>query len=210
MGILTSGLFGNISGRVGNMVYYQTKSGRQGCRALPRPSRYPATTAQIAQRARFGLAISFLRSFRPIFNILPPPPAKKQTPFNWCVKQVLSEAITGDYPDNQIRYSQVRLYHGQSPSAFTSPAEACPRGVNFSWEFFDSWHRYTRVILLAYISDCQQLVFDICRLEKTPHGGTLNIPGHLKGITLETWLIFITEDGRVASSSTYTGQVKLQ
>jgi hypothetical protein len=111
MAILRSGLFGRISGKVGDYIYFTTKKGHQAVRRMPKPSTKEPTQAQLAQRARFRTIISFLRCFKPLFQILPKPVWPRNSEHSsLAFKQVHAEAVTGEFPDFKIDYAKVETY----------------------------------------------------------------------------------------------------
>ena len=60
MAILTEGVSGPVTGRVGNLIFYQVK-GQNRVRSLPRLTKRKPTPEQAAQRAKFKLMQDWLK-----------------------------------------------------------------------------------------------------------------------------------------------------
>ena len=111
MGIYVKGLLGAFSGKVGSVIGSNWRS-VDYLRSLPKPSSKPATAKQIAQRAKFALAIEFLSPMRDILNIgFNDKSQNKMTAFNQATNDLLFK-IEGEYPDFTIPYPKVKFSTG--------------------------------------------------------------------------------------------------
>src|SRR5690606_18528904 len=62
------GIHGAYSGKVGNVIGSNWRN-VDYVRSVAKPSNKPATEKQLAQRARFGLAVSFLSPIKDVLNL---------------------------------------------------------------------------------------------------------------------------------------------
>lgn len=203
MGILNKS-FGTISGRVGDLIYYQTKDGKQACRKAPKPSTKEPTRAQLVQRANFAAAVAFLQPFRPIYGILSKTD-RKHHPFSVAVKQILQDAVYGEYPDYHILYAAARIFKGNSATRVRLAVKRNGAQISYHWNFTDYCTFHSNVMMIAYAPGTHQLVYSVAEEHGSEGSSTLPIPSHLQAEPLETWMIFISHDRRMASHSIYGG-----
>ena len=95
------GCFGPISGKVGDRVY-ATLKGITHVRSLPRKTTKPATEKQQIWRAKFELATGFLQPLTRLLNSSYKLINPKKSGTGLVLRQILDEAIIGDYPDLEI------------------------------------------------------------------------------------------------------------
>src|SRR5690554_745405 len=112
MAIIKKGINGAFSGTVGNTV---GSSWRQidYIKSLPKPSTKPASPAQIAQRAKFALAVSFLRPIKPLLDLgFSDKTQGRQTGYNRALQAMMNNAISGEYPDLSVDFAEVVVARG--------------------------------------------------------------------------------------------------
>ncbi|PTS94651.1 hypothetical protein DBR11_22770 [Pedobacter sp. HMWF019] len=82
-------------------------------RSLPRPSKKQPTYGQLNQRAKFGVAMNWLKPLKPFINIGYQSGQYNATPLNRALSYHLTEAMLGTGPDDyQIDYAKVILSRG--------------------------------------------------------------------------------------------------
>src|SRR5262245_6324494 len=111
MARLKNGIMGGFSGKIGPVVGASWK-GKHYIRSRPAPRTKPFSQAQLEHQAKFSLAADFLLSMRSVLAIGFPEKASQMSGYNAALKQVFSRAITGQYPDLRIDYSQVLISDG--------------------------------------------------------------------------------------------------
>lgn len=114
MAIMTKGIMGPVSGRVGSLVFCICSNGTNYVRSLPRKSTKAPSLAQVVQRSKFGFATRFLNQHADLARI-GFPNEKRMTPRNRAMKELLGKGIAGAYPDWQIDYPKVVLSKGSTP-----------------------------------------------------------------------------------------------
>jgi hypothetical protein len=203
--------FGVIKGKVGNMVITQWKD-QHVAKGVPKKSSKAATATQLDQRARMRLAGSFMRVMKEVVSTCYQDNSNKMTAYNAAVKDLLLNAITGEYPNYTINYPLVTLARGDVRFPF-NPAVASPKTdtLAFSWATH-SGLGFTRPndksILVAY---CEKLQVSACVIQGPPRSegkAELELPG-MGGQEMHTWVAFISADGKDVCNSVYAGKVTL-
>lgn len=113
MAILTKGIFGPITGSLGNLVFCICVNGTNYVRTKPNKTKKPPSMAQTAQRKRFAIAAKFLNPLKDILNKGFHKNRKKGTSaMSVAMGAMLGSDIIGDAPDFPIDFSRVELSRG--------------------------------------------------------------------------------------------------
>ena len=203
-------VLGKFSGRVGSIVYSSWK-GIRYVKSLPhrRKERDVSPRVEI-QRAKFKLAASFVKTIASLVAITFPDSRTKTTSRNNALSSVLRQGITGDYPDLRIEYSKVFMANGSLPLT-VNPAATCtaPGVIKFRWKdnTGDGKAKATdQPILIAFcesLNACSFIVSDALRCAQNA-----SLPVKMfGGKQVHTWISFLSENGRDAAKSSYTGTV---
>src|SRR5690606_9522516 len=110
---------------------------------------------QAAQRARFGMAVSFLRPMKSILNLgFNDKVRNTSTGYPQGMRSFMKNAITGDYPDLEIDYSKIEISRGDMMKLLgITVAESTPGTLTFSWTHIgenESGHGDDVLYLLTY------------------------------------------------------------
>ena len=126
---------GALHGKVGNLVYYM-RNGVSCVRSIPKPRNDSPSPAQQAQRARMKLATQFLAPLKPVLDdTFKPGNRKKLSGLNWATKQLLQDAIAGEYPDLYVRAERVLMSCGTLPPLRKTALALGEDGLfAFNWE----------------------------------------------------------------------------
>jgi len=121
-----------LSGRIGPVVAYVTKDGKQVFRSYVKP-RNPKTPKQKAQRAKFALANQALS---PLHNAIGRGYPDVKNAYRTLVSKVYYEAIVGAYPDLRVDYSKIQLAAGklQLPGDVSVRLDADSHTAFFRWD----------------------------------------------------------------------------
>jgi hypothetical protein len=112
MAILTKGIFGPISGKLGNLVFCICVNGTNYVRTRPNKTKKPPSMAQLAHRKKFGIASKFLHPLNDILKKGFKATKKGTTPMGLAMGAMLSSGIIGDGPDFRIDFPRVQLSRG--------------------------------------------------------------------------------------------------
>ena len=209
MALLENGILGGFSGKVGNIVGFRIKN-RCYIRKMPAKSSKPPTVKQLAQRAKFALGQVFLSQLRALLKPLPERGAKHISAFNSCFSQVIRAAVAGTYPEFAIDYSAVRLTAGSLYNGCRHFVSADQTRLTFSWcpGMYNCRFEGTAV-LLAYNPEKEQWIYNSSNAGSEDRWAELYLPCNFKGDRVETYLYFISADGKKVSDSVYTGSVDI-
>src|SRR5690554_2090448 len=111
MGTYDSSKLSGLSGRIGPVIFYVTKNGKQVFRHYVKPTD-PRTPAQRANRARFGLAN---KSLSPLNNVIKRGHPGVPNAYRVALGLACREAIAGEYPDYTFNYSKIQVASGGLP-----------------------------------------------------------------------------------------------
>lgn len=201
---------GPISGKVGDRVY-ATVNGVTYVRSLPRKTTKPATEKQLILRAKFGLVSRFLHSIEWILNSSYKLINRKKTGRCVAYRQILEEAIRGEYPDLEIDYAKVNLIRGNlaAPHGTCVQAEK-PDRLNFRWSIYPGMNinPTDELIVLIY---CISLKEFWCNqnsgIRRSDECCTITVPTMFAGLEICIWLAYRSEMQNAFSNSVYLGKV---
>jgi len=112
MAKITGGIFGNISGKIGGLVF-STRNNQTEVRNLPKKYEGPATEAALSARAKLKLLVGFLRLFTSFIRIgYPKKPKQRMTAFNVAFSKNYRWIIGEAYPNLEIDYPNITLSKG--------------------------------------------------------------------------------------------------
>jgi len=208
-----SGVLGAFIGTIGPVTGFM-RNGKNIVRSSRSSIKNKRTPLQLAQREKIRICNIFTTAFSGtgFFNKSFAAYGHTGTGFNRVTGALMSQAITGAYPDITLNYARALISKGNLPGAVAAKVAIKPKGViqfSFADNSLDGIARSDdSVILVAYAPALQQAIF-------TLHGGfredkraVLNIAA-FKGYTIETWIGFLSKDEGDASDSVYTGRLKV-
>jgi hypothetical protein len=209
MAIISKGILGGFSGTVGTVIGGNWK-GIDYMRSLPKPSGKEATDAQIAQRTKFALVVRFMQALSGLVASTFMDSVEQMTGFNKALAHAIKNAITGAYPAFEINYSAVLVSKGTLPNVQAPAAVAGAAGiVTWHWTDNSGLSKATandRAILVAYSPDLAMCVYTTVGALRSTGTDSLNIPG-FSGKTVQTWIGFLSANGKSVANSIFTGQV---
>jgi hypothetical protein len=196
----------NFTGTLGNVVGYCYK-GKYCLRSRPVRKSQNLSLKQIVQQEKFALAGKFVHCLSPVFAYSIPD-RKKMTKSNFVMSRTLRFAMTGTYPDLRIDYSQVPVCRGMLQSAWSEKARSESGNVIFTWEYNSQRHGNAKeddkAILVVYCEALNQCTYSIHDINRKAGNATLPVSKYI-GHKVETWIGFISANGKLISNSMYTG-----
>jgi hypothetical protein len=132
MGTIELSALGKLSGRIGPVVAYVTKDGRQHFRTYTKPAD-PCTPRQMACRMKLGLVNKALSPLNKVIRWGYPGDAAA---YRTLVGRALREAVEGAYPHFRFNYSKIAVARGllQLPANVRMACDAATREARFSWD----------------------------------------------------------------------------
>ncbi|MCW3805010.1 DUF6266 family protein [Plebeiibacterium marinum] len=137
MAILSKGILGPGSGKVGNLVMFS----RYGVNILRTvPKRKPKKTpGRLAQRQKMGLVHEFLRPAKIIIHKTFKNEVPTRSPYQAAQSYHLKHAIAGEYPNQYIDMQKALVSHGDIPLPENISFSVSDEGIHLSWDpYFDS------------------------------------------------------------------------
>lgn len=206
------GIHGAYQGKVGNIVGSSWR-GIDYVRSLPKKSSKAASEDQLAQRMKFGMTTSFLKSIKDVLMLgFSDSKQRNKTGYNVAFKQFINNAFVGSYPNFTIDYAAVKIASGGLASLVGLQAvEAFPKVLSLTWDpignrfnAFDD----DQVLVILY-DQVDNLFFayeGATRLDATME---ITLPDSYTGKTIVGWTFNIHRDGVITSSSQYLGEFVL-
>jgi hypothetical protein len=209
MGRISKGILGGFSGTVGTVIGGSWK-GINYMRSQPARRTRRSTEAQLQQQAKFATSMKFVQSLSGLFMISFRNYAVRMTGTNNAQAYTLKHAITGTYPNYVVDYSMALISRGDLPNA-GSPAVGAAAGgaVNFTWTDNSGVGRAQptdKAILVVYSPTYQQGIYTTGSAPRSDQAETIDA-GIFTGQVVETYIGFISEDGREIAQSWYCGPV---
>jgi Family of unknown function (DUF6266) len=209
MGTINKGILGGFSGKVGTVVggswkgidYMRSKGNRRA--SAP-------TDKQRAQQAKFALVMHFLQPMTGLLSISFRDFAIMMTGINNAFAYNIRNAVTGVYPSFAIDYSLALVSRGDLPNAL-APAVTSGAGslLTFSWtdnSGVGSAKATDLAILVAYCPALKQAIYTTAGDSRSALTAELNVQS-FSGKAVETWIGFISADGKTVATSIFTGEV---
>jgi hypothetical protein len=162
------------------------------------------------QRAKFSLALNFLKPMNGLLRTGWKLYAYRQSPINAAMSYTIANAITGNYPNYAIDPGKVFVSRGSLSPAANAAATATGGNLVFSWNdnSGSSTAKQTDKALLAVVNPAKsEAVFDTAGAERTAGTQSVPLPTDWVGETVETYIGFISDDGREIANSVYLGSI---
>ncbi|WP_316794550.1 DUF6266 family protein [Pedobacter frigoris] len=219
MGILKQGVFGEVSGRIGNKVYYMLRGELVG-RMIGRNVK-PPSIKQLANRQRMKVVIEFLKPIQQFIQMGFGLEAAKRNvyPHNAAVGYNKKYALQGEFPEIEIDYEKVLLSKGTligltDVSVRIVGNEEDGVSLWFDWVVSPEdrdWPRCNdQVMLMAYFPeevDDYPACYNIAGAKRQAGQDVLVLPLYIEGKPMEVYIAVITEMRSDVSDSQYLGRV---
>ena len=209
MGIISQGILGGFSGKVGNVIGASWK-GIHYIRIKPVTVANPRTEGQVNQRAKFSATLAFLQPSLAFVKVGYKFYANKRSAFNAAMSYVIQNAIIGSSPNFSVDPAAALLSRGKLTGAVGTSADLVVDQLTVDWldNSVDGNARPDdKAMLLAYNANRQESVINLEAGTRATGSGTLEIPVAPSGDTLEVYLAFQAADGSMVSNSTHVETV---
>lgn len=206
------GILGEFRGRVGNVSGY-TRMGVNFLRISRSSSTKPMTAARLAQQQKMKVCNEFTRHFSGsgFFDKTFPRKVNTATGYNKATSALMRKAICGSYPDISLAWPEVLISEGGMPPLVGAEAAVDAMGdIECTWTSnagIGSAKESDQVVMAAFFPSLQQVVFELSDRTRGDESARMKVHG-LHG-EVHTWLGLISEDGRDAADSVYTGMLTI-
>ena len=209
MGTIRKGVLGGFSGKVGTVVGSNWK-GVSYMRSLAEKIRNPRSPLQMVQRTKFALTISYLKPMNALLRVGWKLYGQGQSPMNAAVSYTLANAITGVYPAYSIDPAKVLISCGGLTGVFNATTTAVSGAVEFRWDDNSGINdaKQTDKALIAVVNPAKgEVITDTAGADRMAGTQSVAMPARWTGDTVETYLGFISEDGKEVANSIYQGSI---
>lgn len=215
MAEIKKGILGGVSGLVGTVVGATFRT-LDIIRSRPKKSGKPPVQSQINQRLKFGLVTKFLARLKLFIDEGYKPVSKLHSPMNSAVQYNLNNAITGVAPNFTLDYTKIEISNGRL-NGISDPVLAAVAGSKLAvtWDItddgeFEPGEKIERdkdtARLVAYNTKNNKLLLTGYALRSAGTYQT-RIPLADAGSTVHVWIFFVSEDGKLTSTSQYLGLI---
>ena len=204
----TNGANGFFSGKVGNVVG-SSNLGKGYVKRLPKVSDKPKSEKQLAQQARFALAVRMMQPVKDLLFTLRRHP-KAPNGFNLAVRQVLADAIQGEYPNFTVDHSKLIFTRGIWGPAECAEVLAENGSLYIGWfagVFRPNSYYDDAVCILIYEPDSNTFLRSPAGAFRAHGMATIALPEAWAGKTIHTYLYCVSHQGKY-SDSVYAGPAK--
>ena len=211
MGIIKQGILGGFNGKVGTVVGSSWK-GEAYMRGLAQHVKNPKTEKQLEQRHKMDIAQQFMKQVLQFINIGLKNVAKKQSPFNYAVRQMVNNAI-GDAPDYTIDYSKIVLSHGILTPPSVQIMYVNETDLDILWGD-QNGHGNAKdddvSITLFYNVEKQEVFFDLNGFIRSVGTSHVRLPDDWVGDHIHAWFAMRSADNKLITNSEYLGYYRLE
>lgn len=211
MGTIKQGILGGFSGKVGTVIGGSWK-GISYMRSQAQSIKNPRTDAQMSQRTKFALALSFLKPMTELLRTGYKLYAKKQTAFNAAMSYTLANAISGDYPDYELLFANALVSRGALTGATNATVASSSGSVVVSWDDnsgIGSAKATDKTLIAVLNADKGEAVTVSAGEARATGTQTLAVPTDWLGEDVQVYLGFISEDSKEVANSVYLGSVTI-
>lgn len=207
MGKIKKGVLGGFSGKVGPVIG-SSWNGISYMRGTPQHVTDARTTAQLQQRAKFYLAMEFLKPIKDYIRVGFKTYAIHKSAFNAAMSYVVKNAISGEYPNYRINYPRMLVTRGDLTPPKESSATLSAGIVTITWHDNSTEGSAAATDLsmpLAFNISKGMAVFETAATTRVSQSATLNLHPDWAGDTIQLYLGFISENGSAVANSVYLG-----
>ena len=213
MALFGNGILGGFSGKVGTVVG-STWRGLEVMKSKPKKKRTRKfTEKQQAQRLRFDKGIKFASTMGSVFKKGFGNSAPDMTGVNRAASLMLKQAMTGEGPNLRIDYSKVLVSKGSLDAADQATAVAGAGRIDFTWLHDNPDPEKSsdndKVLLVAYCEEKDRCTHSLGSATRIAGTARLDTPA-FAGKKVQTWISFISADGKKTADSIYTGELTVQ
>ena len=207
MAKLSQGINGPFSGKVGAVVGYTWK-GIPVMRGRPSPRTKPFTPKELNQQAKFRIMNKFLRPANDLLNVTFAHLAVRMSAFNKAFSYNIKNAVSGVAPNLTIDFGMALISRGDLPNAESAAVSSPSTGLlQFTWTDNSgkgNAKATDKAFVAVYSEELSNWEYQVdiaTRSQGKCEMAMINFPGR----SVQTFIGFISADGKDASDSLYTG-----
>lgn len=195
MGTIKTGILGNVSGKVGNVVG-GTWKGINYLRAVSAGKNSSNSELQVNQRLKFSTVTKFLQPINEFIRVGYRAQAVKMTPFNAAFSYNFRNALTGEFPDYSINYPLAMVSRGNLTGA-TNPGctstEALKVTLNWETTSGNGLSSETDTAIYVVFNDSKkEAVYSLNGGLRADGSMVVNLPSSYSGDIVHCYIAFMT------------------
>ena len=211
MGTYNGGLLSLVNGKIGTTVSYTTKLGYNVVREVGLRTA-PFTKAELENQKGTSLVTNFLKPVMEVIRIgfRNIPRGKYWHPYNYASSVLKLTALKGKGKTKEIDYERVNFSIGVIPQPKNTKVELLNNTLYFNWEAdldTDGTDPNDRVMIVAYYPETLKAVFLLSGAKRTEEKEIIRLPEFVEHTVIETYISYVSLDGKMLSNSIYTGQI---
>jgi len=208
MAKIKNGILGGFSGAVGPVVGVPWRD-LDCIRALAKPRKIPFTPAELLQQAKLSIVSSFLRPMKNFLEISFKDFARKKTGANAAQSYNMKNAVIVRDGDVAILCSEALVTRGDLPNVKEAIAGSIVKDeVRFEWNNNAGLGKASeadKAILVVLCHALQTCKYTFEGGFRGDGAGFFRLNG-FSGYEVQTWLSFLSKDGKDIAPSLFTGQ----
>lgn len=211
MATYKGGLLSLIKGKIGDTVSYTTKLGYNVTRGIGLRTA-PFTKPELENQKGTSLVTLFLKPVMEVIRIgfKNIPPGKFWHPYNYASSVLKLNAITGKGAAREIDYTKVTFSIGDIPAPKSPTVKILDNRLHFTWEDdleTDGTNSNDRVMIVAYFPETLKASYILNGAKRTEKMEILPLTDFYEKTVIETYVSYVSLDGKTLSNTTYVGQV---
>ena len=209
MASFQKGILGGFSGKVGTVIGGNWK-GIDYMRSKGVNGNKNPTLPQLTQQLKFKLCINFVQTMAGLVAISFKPSAVQKTGINSALSYTLQNTVLGVNPLFTINYPSVLVSRGDLPNAL-GPSVVMGAGSQLTYSWTDNSGvgnaaPNDKAILAIFCAAFNQCIYTTIGADRNAITDTINLT-KFAGQVVETYIGFISANGKSVATSIYTGQV---
>ncbi|MBG6233518.1 hypothetical protein IWX76_000073 [Pedobacter sp. CAN_A7] len=209
MAILKQGLFGPVTGKIGNLVT-ATWKGINYVRQAPHKSNKPPTAAQLAIREKFKFVHKLNKPLNPFFKAGFNELAIHKSELNVAFARTSDRVVSGTYPDLQVDLSELTISAGrlsQLDEVEITQTVSQVLAISWSVEYWKSNCAYDDQVMVAILCPEIELADGfIGATERSDLHCTINFSSKFIGKEIAVYIGLYSLNRRMASHSQFLGK----
>ncbi|MGY4385224.1 hypothetical protein ACVWYN_002262 [Pedobacter sp. UYP24] len=195
---------GTVFGKVGKTVSYML-NGKNVIRNIGRTNKQPSVK-QLADRQKIKLANEFLQPIIPFIKVgfKFAVEGTDKNAYNEGMSQIKKNAIIGEYPNQRIDYSLVKISSGTLESALNPKIQKLVNGVQFTWDIPSdlSWSlKRDRAMVMIYFPETHKAIYFLNSALRSEGSDFIELPENILNQNFEGYISFIAGDSASVSDS---------
>jgi len=208
MARISKGILGPVSGTVGTVIGGSWK-GISYLRSQPAAKKHSPTTDQIDHQLRFSVVLNFIQTMTGLIQLTFKKYAIKMSEFNAAFSYNYHNALTGSAPDYAIDFTKALVSRGELPNAAAPSATVTGNSIYFTWTDNSGTGAAAatdNAVLVVFCPNLNVTQYSTNSATRSSGAGAIDV-ANFNGEMVETWIAFLSEDGKEASNSMYTGEL---